>query len=96
MKHYAVSMDMLDMILNILSRRLIFFAAALSETVLMPPTDNKADPVICTMIDPFEFPYTYYQTRVVVLGVIATQLGCVFDKISFNEHPRRTFADEML
>lgn len=62
----------------------------------MPLVDYKVNSAMCTMIDPFQFPYTYYQTGVLILGVIATQLGCVFDEISFREHPRTTFVDEML
>ncbi|XP_066486296.1 vomeronasal type-2 receptor 26-like [Tiliqua scincoides] len=47
------------------------------------------------MTDPFQVPYKCYKTGLLIIGVIATQFGCVFDEIPFREHPKTNFVDEI-
>ncbi|XP_066486293.1 vomeronasal type-2 receptor 26-like [Tiliqua scincoides] len=47
------------------------------------------------MTEPFQFPYKYYQAGFLTLAMIATQFGCVSDVITFSEHPKTKFADEI-
>lgn len=55
-----------------------------------------AHSVMCTMTDLLHIPHRYYQTGDFIIGVIASQFGCVFDEIPFSAHPGRKFAAELM
>ncbi|XP_062992837.1 vomeronasal type-2 receptor 26-like [Elgaria multicarinata webbii] len=48
------------------------------------------------MTDLFQIPYKYSQTGDISIGEIATQFDCLFDKISFSEHPKTKFVNELI
>ncbi|XP_066486031.1 vomeronasal type-2 receptor 26-like [Tiliqua scincoides] len=60
-----------------------------------PPVECKAQPVMCTITDPSQFPYKYHQSGDLIIGAIVSQFGCLFDGLSFNEHPKTNLIDEV-
>ncbi|XP_061447680.1 vomeronasal type-2 receptor 26-like [Rhineura floridana] len=48
------------------------------------------------MINPFQLPHQYYQKGDLTIGVIATQYACMFDEITFSDHPTTKFVDELI
>lgn len=59
-----------------------------------PPTECKTWTTICTITDPPQFPYKYHQSGDLIIGVIASQFNCVFEQMSFSEHPKTKLVDE--
>uniref|UniRef100_A0ABM5GQ21 Vomeronasal type-2 receptor 26-like n=1 Tax=Pogona vitticeps TaxID=103695 RepID=A0ABM5GQ21_9SAUR len=48
------------------------------------------------MTDLFQIPYKYCKPGDVTIGEITTQFECLFDKISFSEHPESKFVNELI
>lgn len=57
--------------------------------------DFKALASMCTMMDPFQLPHKYHQMGDLIIGAIASQFGCIFDEMSFSEHPKTKLIDEL-
>ncbi|XP_033024339.1 vomeronasal type-2 receptor 26-like [Lacerta agilis] len=62
----------------------------------LPSADGKEDSVMCSTTDLFQLPYEYYRKGDVLIGEMTSQLGCMMDEISFSEHPKTKFADQLL
>nr|XP_034991263.1 vomeronasal type-2 receptor 26-like [Zootoca vivipara] len=62
----------------------------------LPQSECETPTVMCTLTDPFQLPYQYYQTGDITIGAIATQYVCMFDEISFSEHPATKFVDALM
>ncbi|XP_066486033.1 vomeronasal type-2 receptor 26-like [Tiliqua scincoides] len=60
-----------------------------------PAAECKAWSVMCTITDLSQFPYKYHQSGDFILGEIVSQFGCLFDDISFTEHPKTKLMDEV-
>ncbi|XP_053216045.1 vomeronasal type-2 receptor 26-like [Podarcis raffonei] len=50
----------------------------------------------CAVTDPFQFPFEYNQKGDQIIGEITSQLGFVFDELSFSEHPKTKLVYELL
>ncbi|XP_066486320.1 vomeronasal type-2 receptor 26-like [Tiliqua scincoides] len=48
------------------------------------------------MTDPSQLPYKHYQTGDLIIGAIVSQFNCLFDEISFSDHPRRKLVDDLI
>ncbi|CAI5791732.1 Hypothetical predicted protein [Podarcis lilfordi] len=62
----------------------------------VPPTECKEDSEGCTMTDPFQFPYQYYQRGDLIIGGIVNAFGCTSEEIDLHDHPNTKFTDELL
>ncbi|XP_053120297.1 vomeronasal type-2 receptor 26-like [Hemicordylus capensis] len=62
----------------------------------LPHFECKAKPVMCTMTDPVQLPYKYYQRGDLIIGEIASTFGCLFDEMSFQKHPKTMLVDDFL
>ncbi|XP_066486294.1 vomeronasal type-2 receptor 26-like [Tiliqua scincoides] len=51
---------------------------------------------MCTVTNPLQFPYKYYQNGILIIGEITTQFGCMNDALSFSEYPRTIFPDDIV
>ncbi|XP_066486021.1 vomeronasal type-2 receptor 26-like [Tiliqua scincoides] len=49
---------------------------------------------MCTIADPPQFPFKYYQSGDLIIGAIASQFNCLFERTSFREHPITKLVDE--
>ncbi|XP_066485891.1 vomeronasal type-2 receptor 26-like [Tiliqua scincoides] len=61
-----------------------------------PPTEHKAQAVMCTIPDPSQFPLKYHQRGELIIGAIVSQFGCLFEDISFDAHPKTKLIDELI
>ncbi|XP_066486034.1 vomeronasal type-2 receptor 26-like [Tiliqua scincoides] len=61
-----------------------------------PPAACKAQTAMCTISDPSLLPYKYHQRGDLIIGAIVSQFGCLFDDISFSEHPKTKLMDELV
>lgn len=60
------------------------------------PVESKAQPVMCTISDLSQFPYKYHQEGDLIIGAIVSQFGCLFDDMSFSEHPKTKLMNEIM
>ncbi|XP_066486022.1 vomeronasal type-2 receptor 26-like [Tiliqua scincoides] len=51
---------------------------------------------MCTITDPSLLPYKYHLTGDFMIGAIISQSGCLFDEISYREHPKIKLIDEII
>ncbi|XP_053120361.1 vomeronasal type-2 receptor 26-like [Hemicordylus capensis] len=80
----------LEMKADFLLLLLLLFLTQLAQN------DCKEHTTMCTMNDSFQLSYKYRKTGNITIGMIATQFDCLFDQISFSEHPKTKFVDELL
>lgn len=53
-----------------------------------PTIEYKSESPLCTITDPSQFPWKYHQSGDFIIGAIVSQFTCIFDVISFSEHPK--------
>lgn len=53
----------------------------------LPQMNGKSHNVMCTLADPYNLPFDYYQKGDLIIGTIATMFGCILNGLSFNENP---------
>nr|XP_028560320.1 vomeronasal type-2 receptor 26-like [Podarcis muralis] len=61
----------------------------------LPSAEGKQE-TVCAVTDPFQFPFEYNQKGDQIIGEITSQLGFVFDELSFSEHPKTESVYELL
>lgn len=74
----------------------LFLLFQLILCLQLPQTHLKAQTVLSRMPDLFQFSQKYAQRGDVIIGAIATQFGCMFDKISFDGHPTTKLSNEIV
>lgn len=62
--------------------------------LLLPETEGRPTPALCTMNDFLQTQYQYYQPGDLVLGGMTSQYFSISDRILFDEHPKRKLVDE--
>ncbi|XP_066486017.1 vomeronasal type-2 receptor 26-like [Tiliqua scincoides] len=51
---------------------------------------------MCSITDPSQFSYKYHQSGDFIVGAIVSQFACIFDDISFSQHPKTKLFDELI
>ncbi|KAK9397355.1 type-2 vomeronasal receptor [Crotalus adamanteus] len=59
-------------------------------------TNFKAQDNICSMSDPFQFPYEYSKPGDIIIGGIAAQFDCLLEISNFEEHPETKVVEELM
>ncbi|XP_066486291.1 vomeronasal type-2 receptor 26-like [Tiliqua scincoides] len=62
----------------------------------MPQINGYTPTLMCTVNDPFQLPYEYYQAGDRIIGMIATIFGCIFEESSFTDNPKSKTVNELL
>lgn len=62
----------------------------------MAQNEEETHSDVCTLMDTLQMLYEYHQGGDVFLGAIASQFDCLFDRVTFNEHPGIQFVGELL
>lgn len=57
------------------------------------PIECNTQIVTCTVTDAPQFPHQYHQSGNLTIGAIVSQFGCLFDDISFSEHPKTKLSE---
>lgn len=67
----------------------------LTQTLWWTEAECNEETRVCTMANSFQLPHKYDQPGDLIIGAIATQFGCMFDEISFSDHPKTMMLDEL-
>lgn len=59
-------------------------------------TEPKGQDIMCSIPDPSHFPLKYHQKGELIIGAIMSQFGCLFEDISFDEHPKTKLIEELM
>lgn len=70
-----------------------FFLWQMPHLVL---TNFKAHDNICSMNDPFQFPYEYSKPGDIIIGGIAAQFDFLLEVSNFEEHPETKVVEELM
>ncbi|XP_054850315.1 vomeronasal type-2 receptor 26-like [Eublepharis macularius] len=62
--------------------------------LLLPQTECKRSPVICTMNDPLQTQFQYYQPGDLIVGGITSQYLSMSEPVTFEEYPKTKIVDE--